>query len=99
MVNKLILTVLLLSSYAIHAQDVSGNYLSYSNELLTLREDGTFRRITNSKVVTGTYEVKNNYIEVTKQKESYNLYFVVGLTSLVIIKPNSRQAWIFERIN
>ena len=101
--KKLFITTLLLTSYAIHSQslnDITGHYISQEGELLTMRWDQTFRRITNnSEIVTGTFEIKENILEITKPNDKYNLHFVVGTTNLVITKPRSNQAWLFRKIS
>ena len=101
--KKIFITVSLLASYAIHSQslsDVTGHYISHEGELLTMRWDKTFRRVTNnSEIVTGTFEIKENILYIAKPNDSYKLYFVVGTTNLVITKPRSNQAWLFRKIS
>jgi len=76
-----------------------GHYVSYNGDLLTMRYDGSFRRVTDSKVVTGTFKIENNVLKITKQDDKYNLHFVVGTNNLVITKPRSNQAWLFRKIS
>lgn len=102
-IKKLLVVTLLTSTYAIHAQslgDITGHYISEEGELLTMRWDKTFRRVTNnSEVVTGTFEIKENTLYIAKPNDSYNLYFVIGTTNLVITKPRSNKAWLFRKIS
>lgn len=98
--KKLFITISLLASYAIHSQninDITGSYISYNNDILTIRYDGTFERITNSNIVTGTLKIIGNYLEITKPNDKYTLHFVTGTTNLVITKPKSNQAWLFRK--
>lgn len=101
--KKLFTTALLLATYSIYAQsinDVIGHYSSMDGELLTMRWDKTFRRVTNnSEIVTGTFEIKENILYIAKPNDSYKLYFVVGTTNLVITKPRSSKAWLFRKIS
>lgn len=101
--KKILITLALLCNFAIHAQslnDITGHYVSMNDELLTLRWNGTFRRITsNSEIVTGTFEIKENILYIVKPNDSYKLHFVVGTTSLVITKPHSNEAWLFRKIS
>ena len=101
--KKLFITISLLASCAIHSQslnDITGHYISQEGELLTMRWDQTFRRITtNSEIVTGTFEIKENILYIAKPNDSYKLYFVIGTTNLVITKPRSNQAWLFRKIS
>ena len=101
--KKLFTTVLLLAAYVTHAQsinDVTGHYTSMDGDLLTMRWDGTFRRVTSkSEIVTGTFEIKENILYIVKPNDSYKLYFVAGTTNLVITKPRSNKAWLFRKIS
>lgn len=102
MIKKLFITISLLVSCAIHAQDlnyITGHWLSYNGDLLTMKWDGTFRRVTDSKTVTGTFKIIGNYLEITKPNDKYTLHFVTGTTNLVITKPKSNQAWLFRKIS
>ena len=100
--KKLFITISLLISCAIHAQDlndITGHWLSYNGDLLTMRWDGSFRRVTDSQTVTGTFKIVGNYLEITKPNDKYTLHFVTGTTNLVITKPKSNQAWLFRKIS
>ena len=101
-IKKLFITASFISTYAIHSQslnDITGYYMSMDGEMLTLRWDKTFKRVTNnSEIVTGTFEIDKNSLYIAKQNDSYKLYFVVGTTNLVITKPRSNQAWLFRKI-
>ena len=102
-IKKAFIITSLVSTYAIHAQnlnDITGHYLSEEGELLTMRWDETFRRVTNnSEIVTGTFEIKENILYIVKPNDSYKLYFVIGTTNLVITKPRSNKAWLFRKIS
>ena len=100
--KKLFIIISLLISCAIHAQnlnDVTGHWISYDDDLLIMRWDGTFRRVTGSQTVTGTFKIVGNYLEITKPNDKYNLHFVTGTTSLVITKPKTNQVWLFRKIS
>ena len=103
MIKKLLTTSLLLLTVAIHAQSnlnsITGHYISEAGDLLTMRWDQTFRRVTGTNIVTGTFEIKNNKLQITKPTGGYELYFFVGTTTLVITKPKSNQAWLFRKIS
>jgi len=92
-IKKLLVATLLTSTYAVHSQslgDITGHYISEEGELLTMRWNNTFRRVTNkSEIVTGTFEIKENILYIAKPNDNYKLYFVVGTTNLVITKPRS----------
>lgn len=100
--KKIFITISLLVSCGIYAQslnEVTGHWLSYNGDLLTMRWDGTFRRVTDSLVTTGTFKIDGDRLNITKAKDQYNLHFVVGTTNLVITKPRSTQAWLFRKIS
>jgi hypothetical protein len=102
-IKKLLTTSLLLLTVAIHAQNdlnsVTGHYISEGGDLLTMHWDKTFRRVTGTNVVTGTFEIVNNKLQIKKPTDGYELYFFVGTTTLVITKPRSKQAWLFRKIS
>lgn len=100
--KKLFLLLSLLVSIASYGQslaDLTGHYISMDRELLTMKWDGTFLRTDGANVVTGTFEVTENVITVTKPKDQYKLYYVINETTLVITKPRSNQAWVFRKIS
>jgi len=86
------------SIFAQDLNDITGHYVSYDGDLLTMRYDGSFRRVTGTEVITGTFEIKNNTLQITKQNDEYKLYFVIGTNNLVITKPRSNKAWLFRKI-
>lgn len=97
----LLYTFFISNIYTIFAQDINditGHYLSYNGDLLTMRWDGTFRRVTGTNVVTGTFKIEDNKLLIEKPNDKYYLHFVVGTTNLVITQPRSNKAWLFRKI-
>ena len=99
------LACLLLGFAASAQQDVPsnlfGNWMNLDGEVLTINVDNTFTRSNKKEVkATGVLAVVDGQLRVTRSdsSDSYDLLFYTSNLNLVVTKPNSHQAWLFQRI-
>lgn len=105
--RKLVLSIMLLVSTLVFGQELAcpgslyGSYVSEEGEVLTINSMNEFTRIQNGEIVaTGTLTCSEQEINVMRSNgDQYGLIYFVGKLTLVITKPNSKQAWIWNRIN
>jgi len=86
---------------AAQSTDIYGGWLNYqTGHALTIREDNSFLRNTTKELIHGEIELHDNYMRVYNYtaNEEYDLYYTIINTTLYIEKPNTGQAWIFEKI-
>ena len=100
--KKLFLLVLMFP-WLIAAQSTSiyGTWISYENqEILQMDFDGTFQRTIDDEVVTGSYILYDNVIQVINDDgRSYDLYYYILGVTLYVEKPYSNKAWMFTKIS
>lgn len=112
--KKLFVLLLVLSSFAYGQKKVDytdvpfemyGIWQSIDNEFLKIYStiEGTteFQRVVGRKVVAkGEIKRVGNELHIirTDESDTYNLIFVVGNGNMVITKPRSDRAWLWQRL-
>ena len=109
--KKLILIfTLLVCSLAFGQEDVPfkvfGVWKSVDNEFLRVYRDANgealFQRVRNRVVkASGKIEIVDGemHIKRSDNKDNYSLAFFIGETTMVITKPKSNQAWLWEKLD
>jgi len=111
--KKLLLLLFIVSTYT-YSQEVEytdvpyemyGVYRSVDNEFLKIYSnlDGKtlFQRVDGRKVVAkGEIKRVGNELRIIRldYSDEYNLIFVIGNGNMVITKPRSDQAWLWDKI-
>ena len=81
--------------------DIYGYWLNNESEILLIQLDNSFTRSDKfSLLAEGNLEFIDNKILVyrTDTNEEYILEYFLGQETLVVMKPNSQEAWLFSRI-
>lgn len=79
-------------------QSLDGEFVKIYSTL----DGGTYFQRVKGRAILASGEVKRvgNELHIIRsdRKEEYNLLFVVGNGNMVITKPNSDQAWLWNRV-
>ena len=81
--------------------NIYGYWLNNESEILLIQLDNSFTRSDKfSLLAEGNLEFIDNKILVyrTDTNEEYILEYFLGQETLVVMKPNSQEAWLFSRI-
>ena len=81
--------------------NIYGYWLNNDSEILLIQLDNSFTRSDKFSVLAeGNLEFINDKILVyrTDTNEEYALEYFLGKETLVVMKPNSQEAWLFSRI-
>ncbi|MDA0331348.1 MAG: hypothetical protein O3C31_05195 [Bacteroidetes bacterium] len=81
--------------------EIYGYWLNNESEVLLIQTNNTFTRSDKFSVLAeGEVEFVDNKILVHRSdtNEKYFLEFYLGNETLVVMKPNSQEAWLFSRI-
>lgn len=104
MIKNFAILALFIGSFA-YGQDLPsnlyGSWINQEGELLKVRWDNSFERITSSRILAvGKLENTVNGLKINRldTKESYNLVYYVGRETFTVFKPNSKEAWLFTKI-
>ena len=105
MKNLLVSLTILLSSFTVSANEnypnIYGYWLNTDGEILLIQTDNTFSRRNKSDVLAqGKIVIDSNKISVfrTDTDEEYILEYFLGKETLVVMKPNSDEAWLFTKV-
>ena len=105
MKNFIISLTLFISSLSYSAienpSNIYGYWLNNESEILLIQLDNSFTRSDKfSLLAEGNLEFIDNKILVyrTDTNEEYILEYFLGQETLVVMKPNSQEAWLFSRI-
>mgnify|MGYP001199125350 FL=1 len=105
MKNYIIYLTIFLSSYSFSATNnpnsIYGYWLNNDSEILLIQLDNSFKRSNKFSVLAeGNLEFIDNKILVYRSdtSEEYILEYHLGKETLVVMKPNSSEAWLFSRI-
>ena len=105
MKNFIISLTLFISSLSYSASEnpsnIYGYWLNNESEILLIQLDNSFTRCDKFSVLAeGKVEFIDNTILVyrTDTNEEYVLEYFLGKETLVVMKPNSQEAWLFSRI-
>ena len=105
MKNFIISLTLFISSLSYSAienpSNIYGYWLNNESEILLIQLDNSFTRSDKFSVLAeGNLEFINDKILVyrTDTNEEYTLEYFLGKETLVVMKPNSQEAWLFSRI-
>ena len=105
MKNFIIYLTIFLSSYSFSATNnpnsIYGYWLNNDSEILLIQLDNSFKRSNKFSVLAeGNLEFIDNKILVYRSdtSEEYILEYHLGKETLVVMKPNSSEAWLFSRI-
>ena len=105
MKNFIISLTLSISSLSYSAienpSNIYGYWLNNESEILLIQLDNSFTRSDKfSLLAEGNLEFIDNKILVyrTDTNEEYILEYFLGQETLVVMKPNSQEAWLFSRI-
>ena len=81
--------------------NIYGYWLNNESEILLIQLDNSFTRSNKFSVLAqGNVEFIDDKILVyrTDTNEEYALEYFLGKETLVVMKPNSQEAWLFSRI-
>ena len=81
--------------------EIYGYWLNNESEVLLIQTNNTFTRSDKFSVLAeGEVEFVDNKILVYRSdtNEEYILEYYLGNETLVVMKPNSQEAWLFSRI-
>lgn len=81
--------------------EIYGYWLNNESEVLLIQTNNTFTRSDKFSVLAeGEVEFVDNKILVYRSdtNEKYFLEYYLGNETLVVMKPNSQEAWLFSRI-
>tara|TARA_B100000035_G_C20549722_1_gene357658 strand:+ start:188 stop:511 length:324 start_codon:yes stop_codon:yes gene_type:complete len=105
MKNIIISLTLIISSLSYSANEnpsnIYGYWLNNESEILLIQLDNTFKRSDKLSVLAeGNLEFIDNKILVYRSDtdQEYILDYFLGKETLVVMKPNSEEAWLFSRI-
>ena len=86
--------------------EMYGVWKSVENEFLRISStiNGTtrFQRVQGRRLLaSGEIKRIGNQLHIIRSdsKEEYNLVFIIGNGNMVITKPNSDRAWLWEKVN
>jgi hypothetical protein len=100
--KKLLLGLTFLFTSLSYSQDVFGTWINTeTNELLVMTRNQVFVRSNCDDIIMGKFmlDVENKIIKVFKQKENYELKYVVSPYTLVVEEPyNEKRVWLFTRL-
>ena len=107
---KKILLLLLLFSAASYAQsnEIYGLWYNDEGEFVKIFENDTFNRFTvevgtrkKITVSTGTIEYVNKELRIVRKDtvDSYNLCYYIGNETMVVCRPRSQQAWLWQKVS
>jgi hypothetical protein len=100
--KKLLLGLTFLFTSLSYSQDVFGTWINTeTNELLVMTRDQVFVRSNCDAVIMGKFVIdrETKVIKVYKQKERYELKYVVSGYTLVVEEPyNEKRVWLFTRL-
>lgn len=112
--RKLLVLLLVLSSFAYGQKEpeytdvpfeMYGVWKSVENEFLKIYTtfEGTteFQRVIGRRVVArGEIKRVDNQLRIIRSDntEEYNLVFIIGNGNMVITKPNSDRAWLWDKV-
>ena len=105
--NRFLTIACLLLGFAASAQedvnpDFHGNWANLDGEILTINVDNTFIRRSATEIkATGVLSMVDNQLRVTRtdSEQEYELMYYAGDFTLVITKPGSQEAWVFQRMD
>lgn len=104
--RKLIYLFLLISSFTFGQDnacpgDIYGAYVNSEGEVLQINTLGEFTRTSGREILaSGTVECVGGALRVYRSDGvTYDLAFFIGSTSIVITRPNSTMAWVWNRLN
>ena len=85
--------------------EMYGVWKSVENEFLRITSDMNgatrFQRVQGRRLLaTGEIKRINNQLHIirTDSREEYDLIFIIGNGNMVITKPNSDRAWLWEKV-
>lgn len=85
--------------------EMYGVWQSVENEFLRITTDingaTKFQRVQGRRVLaTGEIKRINNQLHIIRSdsREEYDLIFIIGNGNMVITKPNSDRAWLWEKV-
>ena len=88
------------------APEIYGTWANQESEFVTIDYDNTFHRysVKNKKkiiVASGTVESVNKELRIIRNDtiDNYKLCYYVGKETMVICKPRSTEAWLWQRIS
>ena len=104
------LLLLLLFSLITFAQEqkIYGLWYNADGEFVKIFQNNTFNRFTledNTRkkitVSTGTIEYVNKELRIVRKDtiDSYNLCYYIGNETMVVCRPRSQQAWLWQKIS
>ena len=104
---KYLFGILLMMSAYTFAQNTSvyGLWVSGTNEYVDIKEDNSFERyiFTNrvkQTLAKGTIKVVNKEIRVIRNDtlDDYKLCYYLGFETMVVCRPRSSSAWLFQKL-
>lgn len=88
------------------AQSIYGLWVNQENEFLRIEGDGEFLRFTtiNKKIVPITqgqvFEVDKELRVIRRDTvDTYDLCFYIGNETMVICRPRSKKAWLWNKLS
>ncbi len=104
--RKLITLSMLLLGVALQSQEqipseVIGIWQSQEGEFVKIEPSGRFVRVLNMEIqAQGRVELKEDqlYIIRADSDQEYSLCFFVGNETMVVCKPKSTEAWLFNKV-
>jgi len=104
---KKIIFLFLLVNYNINAQsnDIYGLWFNQEKEFVRINQDSTFVRfITNNKEIiplaSGKVYEEGGELRIVRKDTIgvYNLCYYIGNETMVICRPRSKKAWLWQKL-
>jgi len=104
---KKIIFLFLLVNYNINAQgnNIYGLWVNQEKEFVRINQDSTFVRFitNNKKIITlalGKVYEKKGELRIVRidTTDTYNLCYYVGNETMVICRPRSKKAWLWQKL-
>ena len=106
---KKILILILFSNFIFaQSKDIYGLWVNLEGEYVRISEDNSFRRYTKSyysnKIIdlaVGEIKLINNEMRIFRKDtaDNYELCYYVGYENMVICRPRSQKAWLWQKIS
>lgn len=104
---KKIIFLFLVINYNINAQNNSiyGLWVNQDHEFVRIERDSTFVRFINNNkeaitLASGKVYEENGELRIVRKDtiDTYNLCYYVGNETMVICRPRSKKAWLWNKL-
>ncbi len=105
---KLLLLLLFSLTTFAQAPQIYGLWYNAEGEFVKIFQNDTFNRFTievdtrkKITVSTGTIEYVNKELRIVRKDtvDSYNLCYYIGNETMVVCRPRSQEAWLWQKVS